>query len=65
MLKCCICQEKYDDQFISRYATMEHQKKVIYVCENCYSEIAIYEDETNLLYIRHDNEKFYSMEELV
>lgn len=61
MKRCIACRESYDDQFISNYETLDHQKSTIQVCEFCWEEHAEFDDEKNIQYI-HFGQDFYPNE---
>lgn len=58
MRKCIICKESYDDQFISRFETLNNEKQFIQVCEHCNEEHSEYDDEKDLPYI-HIGQNYY------
>ncbi len=58
-LNCSICRLKYDQQFISRYLTLNKQQQV-YICEQCYTELSEYDEGMNELFITVNNLKFFN-----
>lgn len=49
--RCIICRDSYEDQFISNYETLDHEKQIISVCEFCFDEHSEYDNEKDSQYI--------------
>jgi len=61
MKRCICCRDTYEDQFISRYETLDNDKQVITLCEFCWEEHSEFDDEKNLPYIMFGQD-FYPSE---
>ena len=59
MKHCSLCNESFDDQFISKYETLAHNKKVLQVCEYCNDEHSDYDDGEEMTCIYYGNSIFY------
>lgn len=59
MKHCDLCNESFDDQFVSKYETLSHNKKVINVCEYCDDELSEYDEIAEMNSIQYGIDVYY------
>jgi len=71
MKRCICCRETYDDQFVSKYETLDHEKQFldkskqfITLCEFCWEEHSEFDNDLNLPYIMFGND-FYPSSQIL
>ena len=67
MIKCICCKELHDEQYISKYETLNHfqPNSSIKVCETCWNESYEHDEGSNMNYIYWEEECFYPSSEIV
>jgi len=59
---CKLCNLKTEEQFISRFETLENTVSFIHICEFCRDDqsfVSEWDDERNILYIPLDGKNYY------
>ena len=59
MKKCNICNDHFDEQFITQFETLAHNKKVLLVCFYCKEDESEYDDAEEMECIRRDGSIYY------
>jgi len=59
MKKCSLCKDSFDDQFVSQFETLAHQKKILHVCFYCKDDESEYDDAEEMDCIRKDGSIYY------
>jgi len=56
---CDFCNESFDVQFVTKYETLTHKKKVLYICEYCNDEHSEYDDAEEMQSITYGDSIYY------